>query len=187
MQSSRVSRFAPIGLVCAMLFASHAGAAESAAATGDAAAPAVANGVRVTTALMALPVNHVVRVAIIQATPNPTHLPVLVRFKDAHGNVLGTSNGVLAKNQPVIAAVQRGSVVSTGPLLVQAEVVLGPVPSGLGLTNCAAHFSIQTTTGGEDGTLQSCIIDTCLNVSPGTSPRQSVSANCSVQNVVLGP
>ena len=188
MQSSRSSLIAPLAVLCAMLFATFGNAAEAAVATAStAAATRVANGVRVTTGLMALPVNHTARVAIIQATANPTRLPVLVRFKDANGNVLGSSNGVLAMNQPVIAAVQRGTVVSTAPVLVQAEVVLGPVPGGLGLTTCPAHFSIQTTTGDEDGTLQGCVIDTCLNVSPGTSPRQSVSAICHIQKVLLNP
>ena len=169
MQSLRGSLAARISFKLLLLVTTVA----SVAATGSAqAAPPPANAVRVSNALMVLPVNHVARVALSQAAPSGIRLPMQVRFKDANGTVLGTATGVLATNQPVIAAVQRGTVVTPSPMLVQAEVLVGPIPTGLGLTTCPVHFSMQVTAADGNGPGEFCTIDPCLNVSPG-APKGS--------------
>ncbi len=144
-----------------------------------------ANAIAVSTAPLALPLDHEAHVALVQAFSGTPRLPVVVRFRDLSGNLLAQANGSVGAGVPMLATLARAATSTAAPLLVRAEIVLGPATTALP-RSCPLHLTLQTVQGDvDDGPALGCGIDPCLDLQPAPPPRTNVFANCTTQRLTL--
>lgn len=137
------------------------------------------NGLIVTTGLVGLPEKHMARLALIQARPDSRLIPVVLRFKDAEGNVLARRRGELGPRQSVIEVLNHADLRIPETVLVQTEIILGPVHP-IGRRECPLHLTLQVVPEDDgNGPGYSCSgIDPCLGTLQGPSGSGGVFPIC---------
>ena len=134
-----------------------------------------ANAVVANFGLISLPLDHQLRVSVVDAGACPSPQPVRVRVHDAHGLVLLDQRGVVGKNQPLLVELARNGAALTSPALVSTEVTVGP-KAPLNAPPCLMNVTVQTVTGDTSaGPVQSCVVDPCLVPPVGGSPGDLVA------------
>lgn len=136
------------------------------------------------TGLISLPINHEIRVAVVQSRPDRRTIPVAIQLLDQHGETLLLERTRVADGRAAIVRLKREQVAKFEPLLVQARLVFGPGPddpsSPIPLA-CPLDITIQTTSGDEDdGPVLSCHATPCecLDGDCGRAEPPGVSADC---------
>lgn len=156
----------------------------TAAGDPDAAAKDAPYRELLTTGLISLPINHEVRVAVVQGRPDERTLPVEVRLVDARGRVLLHEKTRVGPGNAAVTSLRREHVRTFEPLLVQAQLVIGPEPVDPADPTplaCPLNITIQTTSGDEDdGPVLTCWSSPCecLDGDCGRGANPGVSADC---------
>jgi hypothetical protein len=150
--------------------------------------PREPNGIIVTTPLVGLPLNDKARLAIIQARPDRRTIPIEVRFKDAKGNVLARRRGVVGRDQPVIEELPRTGLGAQGSVLLQTEILLGPVEPGNG-RSCPLHLTLEIVPEDDGhGSGHTCPgVDPCLGGLQGPGIGSTVYPFCVSRPAFLSP
>lgn len=143
--------------------------------------PSKANGITVSTPAVSLPLNEKARLVILQAWPDKRRIPVQVHFKDAFGNVLERRRGVIGPNQPFIEELPRAALGAQGDVLLQTEVLLGPVGPRQKPRSCPLHLTLEVVPEqeGGSGSGNSCAgLDPCNDELQGPGARGTVFPFC---------